>query len=41
MGILSDKRVIEYVLQVLVGSAHYDANESEEHDYHTYFNNRL
>lgn len=41
MGILSDKRVVEYVLQVLVGSGDYDADESEEYDYHTYFNNRL
>lgn len=41
MGILSDKRVVEYVLQVLIGSAYYDVNESEEHDYHKYFNNRL
>lgn len=41
MSILSDKRVIQYVLQVLVGSADYDAGESDEYDYHTYYNNRL
>lgn len=41
MDILSDKRVVEYVLKVLVGNSDYDADESEEYDYHTYFNNRL
>lgn len=41
MGILSDKRVVEYVLKVLVGSSDYDADESEEYDYQNYFNNRL
>lgn len=41
MGILSDKRVVSYVLQVLVGSGDYDEDESEEYDYRTYFNNQL
>lgn len=33
MGILSDKRVVEYVLELLVKNATYDAMESERHDY--------
>lgn len=41
MGILSDKRVVQYVLQVLTGSTDYDVDESEEYDYHSYYNNRL
>lgn len=41
MGILSHKRVVDYVLQVLVGNSDYDADESEEYDYHNYYNNRL
>lgn len=41
MGILSDKRVVDYVLQVLTGTTDYDADKTEEYDYHNYYNNRL
>lgn len=37
MGVLSDKRVIEYVLKVLVGDSYYDPEESEKHDYRHQF----
>lgn len=33
MGILSDKRVIEYVLDLLVQNKTYNAEESEHYDY--------
>lgn len=33
MGILSDKRVLEYVLTVLVNDKSYDLQENELHDY--------
>lgn len=33
MGILSDKRVVEYVLELLVKNKTYDAEESELYDY--------
>lgn len=33
MGILSDKRVIEYILELLVSNKTYDAEENELHDY--------
>lgn len=34
MGILSDKRVLKYVLSILVPNTHYDAEESEQYDLH-------
>lgn len=34
MGILSDKRVVEYVLKVLVGDVKYDPEASEIYDIH-------
>lgn len=33
MGVLSDKRVVQYVLNVLTGDSHYDEEEAEKHDY--------
>lgn len=36
MGILSDKRSIEYVLKLLVGSSEYDIDESNKYDYGHY-----
>lgn len=33
MGVLSDKRVIQYILQILTGSSFYDPIESDKHDY--------
>lgn len=33
MGILSDKRVLEYVLTILVNNKSYDVHENELHDY--------
>lgn len=33
MGILGDKRVVEYVLEILVKNKTYDIQESELHDY--------
>lgn len=32
MGILSDKRVVQYVLTLLTGSTHYDKHTSEQFD---------
>lgn len=37
MGILSDKRVIEYVLNLLVNNNTYDITENELHDYRRQF----
>lgn len=33
MGILSDKRVVQYVLETLTSSKHYDIEESNKYDY--------
>lgn len=33
MGILSDKRVVEYVLELLVNNRTYDVEECERYDY--------
>lgn len=33
MGILSDKRVIQYILELLVNNKTFDAKENELHDY--------
>lgn len=41
MGILSDKRVIQYVLKILTDSVHYNAEESEKYDYHFLSTNEL
>lgn len=41
MGILSDKRTIQYVLKLLTDSAHYDIEESEKYDYVFLSTNKL